>query len=115
MKKDFKPIKLNKVRSNSLKDRQSKVSIKSFGKAYTRSGNFSEFLNCLPDILAAKDLKEVVTEITTAYKAQKIIVLAIGAHVIKVGLNPIIIDLMEKGIISAIALNGAGPYSDSTR
>ncbi|MDY6853091.1 MAG: hypothetical protein SWO11_00065 [Thermodesulfobacteriota bacterium] len=113
MKKKFTPIKLNKVKSNSLKDRQSKVSIQNFGKAYTRTGNFCKFLSCLPDILAAKDLKEIVTEITTAYKAQKIIVLAIGAHVIKVGLNPILIDLMEKGIISAIALNGAGIIHDS--
>ena len=113
MKKDFTPIKLNKVKSAPLKDRKSKVSIQNFGKAYTRSCNFREFLNCLPDILAAKDLKEIVTEITTAYKAKKTIVLAIGAHVIKVGLNPILIDLMEKGIISAIALNGAGIIHDS--
>jgi deoxyhypusine synthase len=113
MKKDFRPIKLDGVKSYPIKERKSKVTTKDFGKVFTRHGSFSEFMEGLPDILAAKDLKEVVSRITAAYKNQRTIVFALGAHVIKVGLNPVIIDLMEKGIISSIALNGAGVIHDS--
>lgn len=113
MNKDFEPIKLDKVKSYSIKERKSKVTTKGFGKVFTRHGSFNEFMESLPDILAAKDLKEVVSRIITAYKNQRIIVFGLGAHVIKVGLNPIIIDLMEKGIISSVALNGAGVIHDS--
>ncbi|WDT82267.1 MAG: hypothetical protein MPW14_11385 [Candidatus Manganitrophus sp.] len=47
-----------------------------------------------------------------AHRRERMIVLAMGAHVIKVGLNPLIIDLMERGIVSALALNGAGIIHD---
>ncbi|RJP57250.1 MAG: hypothetical protein C4549_05360 [Deltaproteobacteria bacterium] len=113
MKKDFVTIKLDKVKSYSIKERKSKVTTENFGKAFAKHSSFNEFMEGLPDILAAKDLKEVVSRITAAYKNQRIIAFALGAHVIKVGLNPIIIDLMEKGIISSIALNGAGIIHDS--
>ncbi|HCX89411.1 MAG: hypothetical protein CO106_13180 [Deltaproteobacteria bacterium CG_4_9_14_3_um_filter_44_9] len=113
MKKDFGTIKLDKVKSYSIKERKSKVTTENFGKVFARHGSFNEFMEGLPDILAAKDLKEVVSRITAAYKNQRTIAFALGAHVIKVGLNPIIIDLMEKGIISSIALNGAGIIHDS--
>ena len=113
MNKNFEPIKLDKVKSYSIKERKSKVTTKGFGKVFTRHGSFNEFMESLPDILAAKDLKEVVSRIITAYKNQRIIVFGLGAHVIKVGLNPIIIDLMGKGIISSVALNGAGVIHDS--
>ncbi|MEW6616377.1 MAG: hypothetical protein AB1401_13060 [Thermodesulfobacteriota bacterium] len=113
MKNEFRYIKLDKVKSYSIKERKSKVITEDFGKVFARHGSFSEFMEGLPDILAAKDLKEVVSRITAAYKNQSIIVFALGAHVIKVGLNPVIIDLMEKGIISSIALNGAGVIHDS--
>jgi len=113
MNKDFEPIKLDRVKSYSLKDRQSKVNTKDFGKICSKACNISQFIGSLPNILAARDLKEVIFEIITAYKSDKVIVFGLGAHVIKVGLNPIIIDLMEKGIISSVALNGAGVIHDS--
>ena len=113
MKNDFEPIKLDTIKTSSLKERRSKVTTKDFGKAYSRCGSFREFLEGFPNILAAKDLKEVVSEIIAAYKTNKLIIFGLGAHVIKVGLSPIIINLMERGIISSIALNGAGIIHDS--
>jgi hypothetical protein len=67
----------------------------------------------LPSILAAKDLKEIIERIAAAVREGKEVILAMGAHPIKVGLSPIIIDLMRRGIISAVALNGAGIIHDS--
>ncbi|MFH1623682.1 MAG: hypothetical protein ABID54_00815, partial [Pseudomonadota bacterium] len=113
MKRDFEPIKLDEIKRYSLKERRSKVSTEGFSKVCRKHGSFREFLESLPDILAAKDLKDVVSEIVGAYKAQKIIAFGLGAHVIKVGLNPTIIDLMERGVVSSIALNGAGIIHDS--
>ncbi len=70
-------------------------------------GNFREFIGSLPDILAAKDFKAVVNAILNARKKGRPVVLGMGAHPIKVGLSPVIINLMEKGVISAVAMNGA--------
>ncbi|MFH2011593.1 MAG: hypothetical protein ABIJ37_02640 [Pseudomonadota bacterium] len=113
MKKDFENIKLDKVKSYSIKDRKSKVTTRDFGKVFEKNGSFNDFIEGLPDILASRDLKEIVSRIIAAYKDNRIIAFALGAHVIKVGLNPIIINLMEKGIISSVALNGAGVIHDS--
>ena len=113
MKKGFEPIELNGIKSHLLRERPSKVTIGHFGKTYSRGGSFRQFMESLPDILASRDLKEVVSEMVRAYKAHRVIVCGLGAHVIKVGLNPVIIDLMERGIITSLALNGAGIIHDS--
>ena len=111
--KKFEPIKLEGVTSYSLKDRLSVVNKESFGKAWTKNGSLKDFIVNLPDILAAKDFKEIISLIANAKRNNKIIVFSLGAHVVKVGLNPIIIDLMERRLITAIALNGAGIIHDS--
>ncbi|MEK6561042.1 MAG: hypothetical protein AABZ07_04835, partial [Nitrospirota bacterium] len=81
--------------------------ISDFAKPFLTGSTFSDFLNSLPDILAAKDIKEIASLIANARKTNNVVVAALGAHVIKVGLSPVIIDLMERGIIHAVALNGA--------
>jgi hypothetical protein len=72
----------------------------------------NDFLERLPDILAAKDFKAVVSAIAQAHKAGKNVVLAMGAHVMKVGLNPIVVDMMERRVLTAVAMNGAGIIHD---
>jgi len=69
-------------------------------------------LDSLPDILAARDFKKFVSLIKKAKKKKRAILFALGAHVIKVGLNPVIIDLMKEGWVTALALNGAGIIHD---
>ena len=103
----FKPISAKKLTTYSIKSRKSKVNISDFAKPFQTGSTFSDFLNSLPDILAAKHIKEIASLIANARKTNKVVVAALGAHVIKVGLSPVIIDLMERGIIHAVALNGA--------
>ena len=104
---EWKPINLDKIKTISLKDRPSKVGIEDFGKAWHVGGSIGQWVRSVPDILAGRDFRTVIDRIVKAVKSNKIIILAMGAHAIKVGLNPIIIDLMEKGIISGLAMNGA--------
>lgn len=108
----LKPISLKGIKTISLKERESKVSIKQFGRRYSRGESVAEFMEGLPQILGAHDLREVVDRIVQAKRAGKTIIFGIGAHVIKVGLSPIIIQLMEEGVVSGIALNGAGAIHD---
>jgi hypothetical protein len=107
-----KPLSPNKVKTYSLKSRKSKVSIQTFAKTMTGDKTISKFVNSLPDILAGKDFKAFIKKVKLAKEQNKPVIFALGAHVIKVGLNGIIIDLMREGWISAIALNGAGIIHD---
>ena len=109
----FKPISFKNIKSYPLKERNSKVGVQDFSHPSLPRQPFSDWLENLPKILAAKDLLEVRDLIVDAFLGKKKIILGMGAHVIKVGLNPIIIDLMERGIISAIAMNGACIIHDS--
>ncbi len=113
MAKKFQPLDLSKVKTYSLLDRQSKVTTDEFAGIWQKGSSFRAFLENLPDILAGRDLKEVIAAIRTAYVDNRTVLFGMGAHVIKVGLNPIIIDLMERGIITAVAMNGAGIIHDS--
>lgn len=104
---------LKKLKTYSLKDRKSKVGLKDFARPWTPGNTFDSFLEALPNLLAAKDFRTVVLKILMARKTGKTLHWSMGAHVIKVGLNPILIRLMEKGFISALSLNGAGIIHDT--
>jgi hypothetical protein len=108
----FKPLSLDNVKTYPLKKRQSKVSISDFGSSWTAGSTMGLWLESLPNILAGNDLRKLVNRLTTAVKGKKTIILAMGAHTIKIGLSPIIVDLMERGIITGIAMNGAGIIHD---
>ncbi len=108
----FEPLSLENIKIYSVKERKSKVTHKDFAKTFLPPSSFRDFLATLPNILAAKDFKEVTSKIAQAYQNRKVVLFALGAHVIKVGLNPLIISLMEKEIITALALNGAGIIHD---
>ncbi|MCC7203318.1 MAG: hypothetical protein IT393_11745 [Nitrospirae bacterium] len=103
----FRPLSSRKLKTYSIKSRKSKVSVGDFAKPAKGGNAFSDFLSSLPDMLAAKDLKEIAALIASACNNKKVVIASMGAHVIKVGLSPVIIDLMEKGIIHAVAMNGA--------
>lgn len=105
--KIFKPISNKGLKTYSLKNRKSKVNVHDFAKPLKPDNSFINFLNSLPNILAADNLKQVASSVVAAHKNHKTVAVGMGAHVIKVGLSPIIIDLMEHGIINAVAMNGA--------
>ena len=106
MPKKYKPISLKKIKTCGLGTRKSKVALAKAGRPF-EGGSFSDFLSSLPDILAARDLGAVVSAIVRARSNDRPVVLGMGAHPIKVGLSPVIIDLIEKKIITAVAMNGA--------
>lgn len=113
MTKKFMPLTLDNIKTYSLKGRKSTVNRSDFAQPWESGGSLNSFLERLPKILAGSDLKAVVSAIVDAFIGNKTIVLAMGAHVIKVGLNPVVVDMMRKGIISAVALNGAGIIHDA--
>jgi hypothetical protein len=104
---------LRRLKTYPLKERKSKVSLEDFAQPWTPGNPFGSFLETLPNILSAKDFRAVVLKILAARKAGKTLHWSMGAHVIKVGLNPILIGLMKQGFISALSLNGAGIIHDT--
>ncbi len=88
------------------------MEIGDFAKAPMYRSSFSTFYNSLPNILKAKDIRAVVNAVVAARKKHKAVIFMGGAHVIKCGLNPILIELLKKKVITAIALNGAGIIHD---
>lgn len=110
--KTFRPLDRSKVRTYPLKKRFSKVRQSLLGKKLQKGARMRSFIRGLPDILAAQNLKEIARRIARAHRNDKTILLGMGAHPIKVGLSPLIIDFMERGIISALAMNGAGIIHD---
>jgi hypothetical protein len=108
----LKPISLENIRTYSLKKRPSKVSVTDFGSSWIGGGKMSLWLERLPDILAGSDFRKLVNRLTMAVRDKKTIILSMGAHAIKIGLSPVILDLMEKGIITGLAMNGAGIIHD---
>lgn len=112
MPRKSSPLNLASIRTTSLAKRPSKISVRECGTPHRKSGSFKTFLNSLPDTLAARDLRTIARIIAGAHRAKKRIIAGMGAHVIKVGLSPIIIDLMRRRLISCVALNGAGAIHD---
>ena len=106
------PIDLNRLRLTDLDVRQSKVQSAMLGRPWQPGGSFREFIDRLPRVLAADDLRAVADAMTAARRAGRPVILAMGAHVIKVGLSPLLIDAMQRGIITGLALNGAGMVHD---
>jgi hypothetical protein len=102
-----KPLALQNVKTYPLAKRHSKVNLRESASPWKPGGALSTFLEGLPDILAARALREVVDAIAKARLAGKAMVIGMGAHPTKVGLNPVLVDLMERGIVTALALNGS--------
>ena len=105
-------INISKVKTYSVKARLSKVSLADFAQPPAKGKSFSGFYNSLPNILKAKDLRAISSDIVAARKKKKAIIFMAGAHVIKCGLNPLLIELIRKKVITCICLNGAGIIHD---
>jgi deoxyhypusine synthase len=110
----FAQIDISRVITQSITGRASKVETENFALPFDpHSQSFAEFIDSLPGILKAPDLKAVAEEIARARSVGLPVILMMGAHVIKTGLAPIIIDLMERGLLSAVAMNSAGSIHDT--
>ena len=100
------------MKTTSLRSRASKVCVEDFGKVLSPDDLVAQFIRKLPNFLAARDFREFLQLLRKARKHRKAIITAMGAHVLKVGLSPVLIDMMKDGWISAVALNGAGVIHD---
>jgi hypothetical protein len=107
MKSRFEQIDSGKITTVSLMGRRSTVGIDDFSRAYAKGSSFNDFFNGLPKILAGKAFREIVQTLVDVSQRKGMAVLAMGAHPIKVGLSPVIIELIERGVFKAVALNGA--------
>jgi len=105
-------INLNQIKTYSIRQRHSKVNKVDFAKAPAKGKGFLKFLDGLPNILKAKDLRAIVEAIVKAKDEKKAVIFMAGAHVIKCGLNPVLIELIKKKVITCICLNGAGIIHD---
>ncbi|MEE4311241.1 MAG: hypothetical protein V2J62_05175 [candidate division KSB1 bacterium] len=109
----FKAIDLTGLKTYSIKNRSSKVDITAFSKPYDRKSKATGLWDAIPNVLIGKDLRELVNDIVAAKRNGKPVILMMGAHVIKCGLNPLVIQLMNEGIIQCIAMNGACVIHDT--
>ncbi len=103
---------LDGVTTYPLAGRKSKVSLRDFARPCPRGARIRDFLLRLPRILAGETLRRLAGEIARARSREKPILWGVGAHVLKVGLSPVLVDLMEKGFVTGLALNGAGIVHD---
>lgn len=108
----YEEFDLRGLRTYPLKSRKSKARAEDFARPVSDDPTIAAFLESLPGILAAAHFKAVVRAIVDAHIHDGGIVWGIGAHVIKTGLGPVLIDLMERGFVSAIATNGAAIIHD---
>jgi hypothetical protein len=108
----YEDFDLSGIRTYPLASRKSKARAEDFAKPVARGAAFGEWLDSLPAILGAADIRRVVDAIVLAKARGAGIVWGIGAHVIKTGVSPVLIDLMERGYVSALAMNGAGIIHD---
>ena len=104
---DLKPLGLQEVTTYPLASRVSKVTVTDFARPVAENSSLRDFLKKLPDILAVRSLRAVAAQVRRAKKLEKPIIWGIGGHVVKTGLAPVIIDLMERGFVTALAANGS--------
>jgi hypothetical protein len=107
-----KPIAFSSVHTYPLSSRKSKVHVRDFAKPVSPNVPLKKFLDSLPNILAAQDLRAIAAAIHAARQQKKAILWGIGGHVIKAGLGPVLVDLMRRGFITGIAMNGAALIHD---
>jgi hypothetical protein len=108
----IQPLTLGAVRTYPLASRKSKVNVREFAKPAAANTSLTKFLDSLPQILAAQELRQLLRAIHAARKQRRAILWGMGGHVIKVGLSPILVDLMNRGFVSGIAMNGAALIHD---
>jgi len=109
----YKQIRLSGVKTISINKRKSKVSPKDFASVVVPSkARFAEFVDSLPRILMANELRDLVADIERSRRRKKPVILMMGAHVIKVGLSPLIVDLVRRGIVTHVAMNSAAAIHD---
>ncbi len=108
----IRPLELGRVRTYRLKSRPSKVSVSDFARVSRPGASNKDWVNSLPRILAGNVFRGVLEALERARQKHKPIIWGLGGPVIKVGLGPILIDLLRRGYLTAAAMNGAALIHD---
>ncbi len=103
---------LGRVRTVPIAGRANKVSPGLLAGLPGPAPSFAAFLDALPDVLAARDLRRVAGAVAGAARARKGVVLLLGGHVIKVGLGPLVNEWIRRGVVTHVAMNGAAAIHD---
>lgn len=112
MKIPYEEFDLGAVRTYPLASRKSKANVADFATPYRKGSGVGGLLASLPSFLAANDFNAIVSAMSDARRRGAALIWGIGAHVVKTGLSPVLVDLMERGFVSALATNGAGVIHD---
>lgn len=113
MKKIYSPINLGGINTYSIKSRNNKVNVNEhFAGVPSPNSSFQEFFASLPNLLGAEALRAVVAAVINAHQKGRPVVLALGGHVIKCGLQPVLKKLIETGVVTAVAMNGSVAIHD---
>lgn len=108
----YKQIDLSKIKSIPFSKRKSRVQLKDFARPVSDKEDLNGFLSKLPNFLKAKELKELIKAIHQAREKGKPVIFMFGAHLVKLGLSPVLIDLISNKFISLLSTNGAGAVHD---
>lgn len=115
MSKDRRPPReadLSRVRTIPIASRANKVRAGEFAGAPGDDRSFGAFLAALPDVLKAQDFRKVVDAVVRAAKRKRGVIVMLGGHVVKTGIAPVLIDLMKRGAITHLAMNGSAAIHD---
>lgn len=104
---DVRPLDLDRVQTYPLASRPSKVTVEDFARPAAAGSSLADFLDSLPDILAGRSLRELAARVRQARALRKPIIWGLGGHVVKTGMSPVLIDLLRRGFVSAVAANGS--------
>ncbi|MEX2117377.1 MAG: hypothetical protein WEB37_10855 [Bacteroidota bacterium] len=110
----FKQVDLSGIKTISIKSRKSKITPAEFARVLKNptSARVKDLIDSLPRILVANELRDFVDDVVRSRRKKKPVILMMGAHVIKVGLSPIVIDLVKRGVVTHVAMNSAAAIHD---
>lgn len=103
---------LSRVRTIPIADRPNKVRAEAFATPPGADRSFAAFLRALPDALKAQDFRHVVNAVVAAARGKRGVIVMLGGHVVKTGIGPILVDLMRRGVITHLAMNGSAAIHD---
>ncbi|HEX7937758.1 MAG TPA: hypothetical protein VF483_02130 [Gemmatimonadaceae bacterium] len=103
---------LSRVRTVPVANRANKVNSSEFAKAPGKDRSFHAFLESLPDILVARDFLKVVDAVVAAHARKRAVVVMLGGHIVKTGITPLLVSLMDRGVITHLAMNGSAAIHD---
>lgn len=111
-KYEINPANFSNLRTVDIEERGGKVAVEHFGRPHRRGAGIGEWLDSLPKILAADELRALAAAIAAAREKKRAVLWGMGGHVVKCGLAPVLIDLMDRGFVTGLVMNGSTAIHD---